>query len=50
MRALDYACHPDVMRAWARSVDWDRVRGIFAVLATLFIVGSWLVNPATLPW
>ena len=33
-----------------RSVDWDRVRGIVCLVCAVLIVGSWLVNPATLPW
>jgi hypothetical protein len=27
-----------------------RARGILCLACTVFIVGSWLVNPATLPW
>ena len=37
-------------RPTARAVNWDRVMGITSLVCALLIVGSWLVNPATLPW
>ena len=33
-----------------RAVDWWRVRGIVSLVCAVLIVGSWWVNPATLPW
>jgi len=37
-------------RARAARVNWDRVMGITSLVCAVLIVGSWLVNPATLPW
>jgi hypothetical protein len=37
-------------RAGGHVVNWDRVRGVVSLVSALLIVGSWIVNPATLPW
>jgi hypothetical protein len=31
-------------------MNWCRIRGIVSLVCAVLIVGSWLVNPATLPW